>query len=64
MMTKLRSGTIIWKNEKGQLHRLDGPAVEYDDNTTNMWWIDGKEYENIHRLFHWMLEKMICANQL
>ena len=26
-------GTKIWYNEQGQLHREDGPAVEYADGS-------------------------------
>lgn len=29
ILTTTRSGNKIWKNSKGQWHRLDGPAVEY-----------------------------------
>jgi hypothetical protein len=35
----------VWRNEQGQVHRIDGPAVEYD-NGTKMWY-----YNNTyHRL--------------
>ena len=31
----------IWKNEKGQIHREDGPAVINSDGT-HEWWLNGK----------------------
>ena len=37
--------TICWYNEKNQLHRLDGPAIE-DANGSKSWWVNG----NPHRL--------------
>ncbi len=37
--------TIRWYNDKGELHRLDGPAVEMTDGS-KLWYVDGK----IHRL--------------
>jgi hypothetical protein len=36
---------IRWYNDKDQLHRLDGPAVEYADGSKE-WYVDGK----LHRL--------------
>lgn len=32
---------IEHRNEKGELHRVDGPAVE-DKNGYQAWWVDGK----------------------
>lgn len=32
-MSTTRSGNKIWKNRKGELHRLDGPAIEFADGT-------------------------------
>ncbi len=37
--------TTCWYNDKGQLHRLDGPAVEYA-NGSKEWCVEGK----CHRL--------------
>ena len=34
-------GTIRYRNELGQLHREDGPAVEYS-NGDKTWWYNGK----------------------
>ena len=31
----------IWKNEKGQIHREDGPAY-INSNGTQEWWFNGK----------------------
>jgi hypothetical protein len=37
-------GTKFWYNDNGQLHRDDGPAVEYA-NGSRLWYINGK----VHR---------------
>ena len=37
--------TIRWYNDKDQLHRLDGPAVDRADGT-KVWYVNGK----LHRL--------------
>ena len=34
-----------WRNEAGEVHREDGPAVEYTDGT-KFWYVNG----NLHRL--------------
>ena len=39
------SGTKRWCNADGQLHRLDGPAIEYSDGTKS-WWVN----DLLHRL--------------
>jgi hypothetical protein len=39
------NGTKRWFNDEGQLHRLNGPAVEYADGDES-WWIE----DEIHRL--------------
>jgi len=36
-------GTTWWYNEDGELHREDGPAVEYVDGTKH-WYINGKHH--------------------
>ena len=33
--------TICWYNEKNQLHRLNGPAIEWADGTKE-WYVEGK----------------------
>lgn len=38
-------GNKIWRNEKGEYHREDGPAIEYW-NGDKEWWVDGK----LHRI--------------
>jgi len=35
--------TVCWCNDKDQLHRLEGPAVEYADGY-KAWWFDGKRH--------------------
>jgi hypothetical protein len=39
---KMENGNKVWRNEVGQLHREDGPAVEYA-NGTKEWWMYGIE---------------------
>ena len=36
-------GTKYWKNDKGKLHRIDGPAIE-DINGSKFWYINGKRH--------------------
>jgi hypothetical protein len=36
-------GTKIWRNKEGYLHRLDGPAVEYNDGG-KIWYKNGKKH--------------------
>ena len=35
--------TIRWYNDKGQLHRLGGPAVEWADGSKE-WYVDGERH--------------------
>jgi cytoplasmic iron level regulating protein YaaA (DUF328/UPF0246 family) len=35
-------GTIKWYNEKGKLHREDGPAIEFWDGD-KYWYLNGKQ---------------------
>jgi hypothetical protein len=37
------SNRIEYRNERGYLHRTDGPAIEYHDGTKS-WYINGKLY--------------------
>ena len=39
------NGNTVWHNEKGQRHRLDGPAMEFTDGSKT-WWVCG----NLHRI--------------
>ena len=34
-------GIKHWRNKKGQIHRENGPAVEYSDGHKE-WWLNGK----------------------
>lgn len=34
--------STVWRDVKGRLHRLDGPAIEYNDGLFNEWWVNGK----------------------
>ena len=36
-----KDGTKWYRNEQGQLHRTDGPAVEWADGSKE-WWVNGK----------------------
>ena len=38
-----KDGTIRYYNEQGQLHREDGPAVEYIDGT-KVWFLNDKRH--------------------
>jgi len=40
-MTTETSGNKVWRNKQGQLHRLDGPAVERA-NGSKFWYVEGK----------------------
>ncbi len=33
----------LYKNESGELHRLDGPAIDWYDGDKS-WWINGKRH--------------------
>ena len=35
----------VWKNMEDQIHRLDGPAVEWSDGT-KAWWVN----DQLHRI--------------
>ncbi len=37
------SGSVFYYNEKGQPHRIDGPAVEYSHGTKH-WYINNKKH--------------------
>ena len=39
-------GTKFWGNPEGDLHREDGPAVEFAHGRCKEWWLNGK----LHRL--------------
>ena len=34
---------IEWRNEQGQLHKVDGPAVEHEDGYQE-WYLNGKRH--------------------
>ena len=51
-MTVNSSGTKHWKNNKGQLHRVDGPAVEFV-NGTKQWYINGKRHREDGPAIEW-----------
>lgn len=39
--SSIEDGVTVWENEKGELHRTDGPAVEYPDGS-KQWFENGK----------------------
>ena len=43
MKTILENGTIEYTNSKGQLHREDGPAIEYA-NGDKEWYLNGQRH--------------------
>ena len=50
-----KNGAIFYLNDKGQLHREDGPACEYS-NGYKVWYLNGKfidckDQEEFLRLF-------------
>jgi hypothetical protein len=42
-VTVNKDKTIRWYNDKGELHRLDGPAIEHVDGSKS-WWLNGKHH--------------------
>lgn len=41
-----------WRNEDGQLHREDGPAVEYV-NGHKSWWVEGEKHRTDGPAIEW-----------
>ena len=41
MRIEIRKGRLCWLNADSELHREDGPAIEYT-NGTKQWWVNGK----------------------
>jgi hypothetical protein len=39
----IENGRRVWKNEAGELHRVDGPAVEYE-NGYKVWYLRRKRH--------------------
>ena len=59
---KVHEDRIEWFNSKGQLHREDGPAIEYS-NGTKSWYLkghlhreDGPAMEWVNGTIFWYLE--------
>ena len=51
---RIEDGDKIWRNEKGQIHRKKGPAIEYSYGNRE-WWQNNKRHrvgapaiENVH----------------
>jgi len=42
---------MMYYNEYGQLHRDDGPAIEYPDGRKE-WWVNGQQLTQFE---HWVL---------
>jgi hypothetical protein len=40
-IVKVFEDRTMWLNKCGQLHRIDGPAIEYS-NGSKSWWINGE----------------------
>ena len=64
----IESGHKVWRNKQGQLHRLDGPAIESADGTKE-WYqkgqrhrLDGPAIEYADGTKEWWIEgKRCCA---
>ena len=44
MGRKVFENKIEYRNDKGELHRLDGPARTYTDTGSKEWWVNGKQH--------------------
>ena len=59
ILTIDENGDKYWRNKEGELHRIDGPAIEYGDGTKE--WhkngklhrIDGPAVEYSNGIKHW-----------
>jgi len=40
-IVEVHSDRTVWKNEKGEVHRLNGPAIEYADGD-KYWYLNGE----------------------
>ena len=45
-------GTICWYNEKGKLHREDGPAIEWADGD-KIWYLNDKRHREDGPAIEW-----------
>jgi hypothetical protein len=47
------NGNVAWKNDHGQLHREDGPAVIWSDGTM-LWYLHGQIHreDDLPAIFH------------
>lgn len=50
--TVLENGTIEYHNEYGQLHREDGPAIEWADGIKE-WYLNGKLHRTDGPAIEW-----------
>jgi len=67
-MTIDSEGTKRWRNARGELHRIDGPAFEWS-NGTKMWYVngrhhrlDGPAYEVFEGSMGWYIDGVRCFN--
>jgi len=44
-IVEVSEGETVWKNEKGEVHRLNGPAIE-DANGNKYWYLN----DQLHRV--------------
>ena len=42
----------VWYNDRGQFHRVDGPAIEYA-NGTKSWYLNGKLHREDGPAIEW-----------
>jgi len=45
-------GTIRWRNEDGELHREDGPAIEWASGSKE-WWVNHKRHREDGPAIEW-----------
>ena len=52
MKTILKNGTIEYRNAEGQLHREDGPAIEWE-NGYKAWYLNGLRHREDGPSIEW-----------
>jgi hypothetical protein len=50
-----------WRNEQGQRHREDGPAIDYEDDEKE-WYINGKRHRLVGPAVIWEAYKSWWVN--
>ncbi len=55
-LKRIVDGKIEYRNESGQYHREDGPAIEHP-NGNKLWFINGKLHREDGPAVQWVMEK-------